>query len=105
MREIKFREFTGLGVRYWGSINGEFVPPWNDEGWEQFTGQLDKNGKEIYEGDILSGPYERRTVEWNKNDGRWNMRAGNNGYPFYSEWTGQHKVIGNIHENEKESIK
>lgn len=73
MREIKFRQRikTG-GFHYWGYIEGQgFVSPMGPVmGGESdpYTGLNDKNGKEIYEGDILSiddsssadyfGPYE-----------------------------------------------
>lgn len=61
MREIKFRIFENgvmknAGDRpFWISPFG--IPVYNDEKLDavtmQYTGLLDKNGKEIYEGDIL----------------------------------------------------
>jgi uncharacterized phage protein (TIGR01671 family) len=63
MREIKFRAWHKVH-REWLSdpiinqyisiIAGEFITPTNVI-LNQFTGLLDKNGKEIYEGDRLDG--------------------------------------------------
>ena len=66
MREIKFRLWSnGLKVMYtpdneigglWSipmAPNGVIKPTYKDDILMQFTGRKDKNGKEIYEGDIV----------------------------------------------------
>jgi hypothetical protein len=75
--------------------------PIEDYEIEQFTGLLDKNGKPIYEGDILfdEGEYGgKRIVIW---DAGMCQFALNNclGHPLVRGCEKYLEIIGNIHEN------
>ena len=74
----------------------------NSDCWtvEQCTGLKDKNGKLIYEGDIVSykvpsGKYNG-VVRWDKNTGGWLKSTGGDALHTYIKTV---EVIGNIHEN------
>lgn len=77
-----------------------------DNGWYledcdlmQFTGLLDKNDKEVFEGDIVDSNYagkpKRRVVKWASMDNEYGVRGY--GFILYDD-ASEVKVIGNIYE-------
>lgn len=111
MREIKFRQWCSRDKQfhYWGYLDGNseffenplgYMSKDNPRESQQFTGLLDKNGKEIYEGDILDGDYYDE-VFWDERRSQWMLR--NEEDPNETLWeihnNGETEVIGNIYEN------
>ena len=105
MREIKFRAWDTseeemiinphARLVYGESINSAFD---DDEiVWMQFTGLKDKNGKEIYEGDIVdSGISDVEVVSFGEQEDR-EKYATYWGFNLWPDW--EYEVIGNIYEN------
>ena len=107
MREIKFRawdknnkQWIYCEVRSGGEGYVEFrrvryLTSIETEEWQQYTGLKDKNGKEIYEGDIL-GQEGGWIIEVKYINGGFRLNTNHISDYSISKW---YKVIGNIYEN------
>lgn len=123
-RQIKFRiwdlknksfvldKFNDVVINYKGTmVEWDFYYEYykerreipNEAILQQFTGVLDKNGKDIFEGDILlydkyNCKYE---VIWYEPDNAWRLKQidNNNVTTTFKGWANYMLVIGNIYKN------
>jgi len=113
-REIKFRQKTKDSWHFWGYIGNDFISPMNGiKESMQYTGLLDKNDKEIYEGDLfgkMGGDIERpdeyemhARVYFDVDLASFVVDAFNGGWQYLDVYlrdrTTSREVIGNVHEN------
>lgn len=102
MREIKFKAYKN------NKLVGTFTPLDEDLPhdlpkavvWCQFTGLLDKAGKEIYEGDILRNDWNHNifVVEWGEGEYPHQSDADSTNNKWNWKYGGC-EVIGNIYEH------
>ena len=111
MREIKFRSFLKSN----GEMLYDFTQLSNNVNTDeelrvlmQYTGLKDKNGTEIYEGDILSTDLSRPYLIVEFRNGAFMLQCQDSGKSYYDyfgtygenlEFVEYHEVIGNIYEH------
>ena len=120
MREIKFKIWLNGKMRVPGDSTIEAIYfdeiPWNektDGTLLQYTGCIDSNGKEIYEGDIVKDtwkenrPYGYRPDEWDDTEEVFVVKYHGCSFNLTNTYGGHQTcieefnrvVIGNIYEN------
>lgn len=111
MRTIKFRAWDNTRAANCSYdtftlqelLQGRCRNPQDYENWEEFTNLLDKNGKEIYEGDIVreftmfpGAPIE---VVWNNKLLSWRGMIHGTRDINLAKTSYSFEIIGNIYEN------
>lgn len=65
----------------------------------QYTGLTDKNGKMIFEGDIVEYPEGIAEITWEETEALFGIKQDNDVCDFNSYWGQNLEVIGNVHDN------
>ena len=114
MRKIKFRAWDenekimrNISCIFWNTLEW-YISRFELDGKDmkegmpimQYTGLKDKDGKEVYEGDVINGDFPD-VVFWDDDRGQWMLRNSEN--PDDTLWEimrdNNPEIIGNVHEN------
>lgn len=107
MREIKFRAWD-RDFKKWSDVAQTYaiknINYYTDYEWSQYTGLKDKDGVEIYEGDVLAvsnKSYESKgEVFWSNHTAKWLIIFQDTSAFELGTWgTNLYQIIGNIYEN------
>lgn len=96
-KESYYIQESGEGESFIYPMNVEVIP----ETIGQFTGLFDKDGKEIYEGDIVKSCYGtiNYSVKWDSDLASWvAINQKEQAWIDAYEWNEYCEIIGNIHE-------
>ena len=109
MRELKFRIWnTKKKEMYWNFFIGTiwYHNPYllsiktslDDLIFQQFTGLKDRNEKDVYEGDIVSGLGFISEVVWEIEDSAFQIKSKTGGAFMNYDYVQNFEIIGNIFE-------
>ena len=104
-KEKRFIDLNGFSIAFNSCLNVGSVYAVTEQGVLKeyncneveivmFTGLKDKNGKEIYDGDIVKQDTQIDEVSFN--EGHWIIKPEGDGLFHYAQYI---EIIGNIHEN------
>ena len=100
MRQIKFRAWDKVNKKW---LETELILKDEQVDFVEFTGLLDKNGEEIYEGDIVRFGFANNLttheVVFDKNFMCRDMIHNRREVGMREFWSDRLEIIGNIYEN------